>query len=302
MRNEQPCILIVDDDQSNRKILYDLLKSYARIVLAKNADQAIEYASTQQPSLILLDVVMPDKDGFEILEQLKRENDTRNISVIFITARNSYTDETKGFRLGACDYIRKPFHHEIVKARVRTHLELAQKRHLLEELVNLDALTSIPNRRHLEHTLISNWRDAKRTKKSIAIAMLDVDFFKNYNDHYGHAAGDDVLRRIASAIEYQLKRPRDLVCRYGGEEFCIILPDTDIAGANRILETCCQAVEGLSIVHDKSHASSVVTVSIGACVCQPEEEDLHENALLIADQLLYKSKEAGRNCLSIHQE
>lgn len=302
MRNEQPCILIVDDDQSNRKILYDLLKSYARIVLAKNAKQAIEYANTQQPSLILLDVVMPDKDGFEILEQLKRENDTRNISVIFITARNSYIDETKGFRLGACDYIRKPFHHEIVKARVRTHLELAQKRYLLEELVNLDALTSIPNRRHLEHTLTSNWRDAKRTKKPIAIAMLDVDFFKNYNDHYGHPAGDDVLRRIASAVECQLKRPRDLVCRYGGEEFCIILPDTDIEGARRILETCYQAIEGLSIEHEKSLASSVVTISIGACVCQPEEGDLHENALLIADQLLYKSKEAGRNRLSIHQE
>ncbi|OUR93810.1 hypothetical protein A9Q81_15175 [Gammaproteobacteria bacterium 42_54_T18] len=302
MRNELPCILIVDDDQSNRKILYDLLKSYARIVLAKNATQAIEYARIQQPSLILLDVVMPDKDGFEILEQLKQDNETRNISVIFITARNSYSDETRGFRLGACDYIRKPFHHEIVKARVRTHLELAQKRHLLEELVNLDALTSIPNRRHLEHTLISNWRDAKRTQKPITIAMLDVDFFKNYNDHYGHAAGDDVLRHIASTIECQLNRPRDIVCRYGGEEFCFILPDTDINGAKRILEACCQAIEGLAIEHEKSQTSSVVTASIGACVCQPEEGDLHENALLIADQFLYKSKEAGRNCLSIHQE
>ena len=132
--------------------------------------------------------------------------------------------------------------------------------------------------------------------------MLDVDFFKNYNGHYGHAAGDDVLRRIAGAIECQLNRPRDIVCRYGGEEFCFILPDTDMDGAKRILETCCQTVEGLSIEHKKSLISSVVTVSIGACVCLPDEGDLHENALLIADQQLYKSKDAGRNCLSIHQE
>lgn len=299
MRKEEPCILIVDDDKSNRKILFDLLKPYARIVLAKNAAQAIDSARNQKPSLILLDVVMPDKNGFEILEQLKQEEQTRNIAVIFITARNSYTDETRGFRLGACDYIRKPFHHEIVKARVRTHLELAQKRRLLEELVNLDALTSIPNRRHLEHTLLSNWKDAKRSQKPIAIAMLDVDFFKNYNDHYGHAAGDEVLRRIATTIEHQLKRPRDLVCRYGGEEFCFVLPDTNFEGAQRILENCCQAVEELHIEHEKSQTSPVVTVSIGASVCQPKGEELYENALLVADQLLYKSKEDGRNRLSI---
>jgi len=295
MHIDQPTILIVDDEKSSRKILNDLLKDKAKIVLAKNGIQAFELAKMQLPTLILMDIVMPDIDGFEVLEKLKQDEDTKHISVMFITALGSHNDETRGLRLGACDYIHKPFHADIVKARVSTHLELAKQRRMLEELANLDALTAIPNRRQLERKLKIEWANSIRTHQSLAIAMIDVDFFKLYNDEYGHAAGDNVLRRIANILEVQLKRPRDLVYRYGGEEFCIILPETEEGGAQHILERCRKSVETLNIEHKKSAAAPVVTISIGACVCKPIKGDIVEKVLLQADEQLYKSKDNGRN-------
>ncbi|ARU58940.1 response regulator receiver-modulated signal transduction diguanylate cyclase [Oleiphilus messinensis] len=299
MQVETPTILIVDDEKSSRKILNDLLKEKGKIVLAKNGTQALELAAAQRPTLILMDILMPDMNGFQVLEKLKQSDDTKHIAVMFITALGSHNDETKGLRLGACDYVHKPFHAEIVQARVGTHLELAKQRRMLEELANLDALTSIPNRRQLEKKLDIEWANSVRTGEPLAIAMVDVDFFKLYNDEYGHASGDNVLRRIANILEAQLKRPRDLVYRYGGEEFCIILPDTESTGAQHILETCCKSVESLNIEHRESTVSPVVTISIGACICAPKAGESVEKALQQADQQLYQSKRQGRNQVHI---
>lgn len=299
MQIEKPTILVVDDEKSNRKILNDLLKSYGKIVLAKNGEQAIELTKKQKPALILMDILMPDMDGFQVLEELKKDEETKSISVMFITALDSHHDEAKGLRLGACDYIHKPFHAEIVKARVHTHLELARQRRMLEELANMDALTAIPNRRHLKQKLDVEWANAIRIGQPITIAMVDVDYFKPFNDHYGHAAGDEVLRRVANILEVQLKRPRDLLCRYGGEEFCIVLPETEQEGASHILESCRQGVEDLNIEHQKSKAAPVVTVCLGACVSFPQSGEKVEDAIKYADKLLYKSKSGGRNKLTI---
>ncbi|XOV78166.1 MAG: diguanylate cyclase [Aestuariibacter sp.] len=299
MQLEQPTILIVDDDKHGRKLLNDLLKSDAKIVLAKNGQQALELVNKCNPTVILMDILMPDINGFQVLEKLKANERTKNIAILFITALDNHKDEAKGLRMGACDYIHKPFHPDIVVARVKTHLELAKHRKMLEKLVNFDALTAIPNRRHLEQKLESEWTNSVRTGQSIAIAMLDVDHFKIYNDHYGHAAGDQVLKRIANVLEVQLHRPRDVIARYGGEEFCIVLPDTDIEGAAFVMDKCCKAVRDLNIENINSSASNVVSISVGCSVVEAKQSILCDDARLFADNLLYKAKENGRDQVQI---
>lgn len=299
---EQPTLLIVDDEKSSRKILTDLLKDRAKIVLAKNAQQALDLARTQHPTLILMDIVMPDMDGFQVLEQLKQDDCTKDIAVMFITALGSRQDEAQGLRLGACDYIHKPFHAEIVQARVNTHLALARQRRMLEELVNLDALTAIPNRRQLESKLDVEWANAVRARAPLTLCMIDVDYFKRYNDQYGHAAGDRVLCKVAATLEAVLKRPRDMVFRYGGEEFCVLLPETEKGGAHHILEACRQGVEMMAIEHCQSSCAAVVTISLGAAVLYPKEDDDLDQALAAADALLYQAKQNGRNQLILPAE
>lgn len=299
MQFDQPTILIVDDDKHGRKLLNDLLKTEAKIVLAKNGQQALELVNKCNPTIILMDILMPDINGFQVLEKLKANESTKHIAILFITALDNHRDEAKGLRMGACDYIHKPFHPDIVVARVKTHLELAKHRKLLEKLVNFDALTSIPNRRHLEQKLESEWTNSVRTGQSIAIAMVDVDNFKQYNDHFGHAAGDQVLKRIANVLEVQLHRPRDVIARYGGEEFCIVLPDTDMEGANYVMEKCLKAVIGLNIEAYKSSACPVVSISIGCCVVQATSNIQCDQARIFADNLLYSAKEKGKNQIQI---
>lgn len=302
MYAETARVLIVDDEAFNRKILTNLLSGLAKISLAKNGEQALASAKEQQPSLILLDIVMPDMSGFEVLQELKGNPDTQHIPVIFITGLDSIEDEAYGLKLGACDYIQKPFHMDIVKARVTTHLELTRQRKLLEKLANFDALTSIPNRRHFETALATEWASAQREQSSISIAMLDVDHFKRYNDNYGHPMGDEVLRQVARTIEAKLNRPRDQICRYGGEEFCVILPTTEQDGAKQILTDCMEAIEALNIDHEHSATASHVTVSVGVYSCTPDRDMEVSTALSAADKALYQAKTAGRNQLTVYQD
>lgn len=299
MTIEKQTLLIVDDDVNSRKMLREQLKSMAKIILAKNGIQAIELAKEHQPTLILLDVMMPIMNGFSVLEQLKQSQETQHINVIFITALDSHVDEAYGLKLGACDYIHKPYHYEIVNARVSTHLELAKQRKLLEDLAHYDSLTMIPNRRYLEEQLTIERNKAVQSKLPLCIAMIDVDFFKSYNDNYGHRAGDIVLKKVARYLKHTLKRETDLVCRYGGEEFCIILPNTEITIATDILEQCRETVQNLAIEHNFSGILPVITVSIGACVIAPIEENTVESILIKADNCLYQSKKSGRNQVTI---
>ncbi len=300
MTMEKQTVLIVDDDVNSRKMLREQLKSMAKIILAKNGAQALTLAREHQPTLILLDVMMPVMNGFSVLEQLKQSEKTQHINVIFITALDSHVDEAYGLKLGACDYIHKPYHYEIVNARVSTHLELAKQRKLLDDLAHYDSLTMIPNRRHLEESLIKECDKAFLSKQPICIAMVDVDFFKSYNDNYGHRAGDMVLKKVARKLKLTLTRESDLVCRYGGEEFCIILPKTDLLTATDLLEKCRMAIQDLTIDHDFSSILPVITVSIGACVIEPNSKNQVESILIKADTCLYQSKNEGRNQVTIH--
>lgn len=286
-------VLIVDDQKANLKILSDMLRPEVDIVLAQDGEQGFRKACELRPDLILLDVLMPGIDGFEVIRRLKHEAVTSTIPVIFITALNDVSHEEQGLLLGACDYINKPFHSVIVKARIQLHLQLARQRLLLEQLAHLDPLTAIANRRKFEQVLLQEWRGAMRSLRPISLVMLDIDNFKLYNDQFGHAAGDRALQQVASTLSQQLKRPFDFIARYGGEEFVLVLPDTPAPAGQQLVEQCLQAVLALQIPH--LPAGEVLSLSAGGITFLPGQQDLAEQALAAADQMLYQAKHQGKN-------
>ena len=221
-------VLIVDDEKINCIVLISLLEDYSTII-ALNGEQAIQRAlSDQPPDLILLDVNMPGLDGYEVCRLLKQNEKTKNIAIIFITVKATEAEEAKGLNLGAVDYISKPFSPAIVLARVANHMELKRQRDLLEHLHITDALTGIANRRRFDLSLAHEWKRVVRMKGCISLIMIDIDFFKQFNDNYGHAAGDECLKEVAVALDKACEREIDLLARYGGEEFVAVLPGTDI--------------------------------------------------------------------------
>lgn len=288
-------VLIIDDQKTNLKILGDILRQDTDIMLAQSAEQGFRKAEAYQPDLILLDVLMPDISGFELIKKLKHNSQTSSIPVIFITALNDSSHEEQGLRLGACDYIYKPFHAAIVQARVRLHLQLARQRKMLEQLAHIDPLTGIANRRKYDQVLDQYWRSALRQHSTLSIVMLDIDHFKEYNDHYGHAAGDKVLHQIAHRLKDSLKRPNDFIARYGGEEFVLLLPESDDQGSRQLIEQCLQAVEDLQLPHDYSPVSNIVTLSAGGISCQPSLYQEPLDAIKQADAMLYQAKQCGKN-------
>jgi diguanylate cyclase (GGDEF)-like protein len=297
---ERQTILVIDDEKANLKILSELFKSHVNIILAKNGTQGIEKAIKFKPDLILLDIIMPGMSGFEVIIQLKKNEETSAIPVIFITGLTDVVDESQGLALGATDYIQKPFHIDIVRARVNLHLKLAEQRIQLEQLANLDSLTCIPNRRKFYEMFELEWRVSVRENTSLSQIMIDIDYFKQYNDQYGHAAGDQALKMVAQIILKQLKRPFDFVARYGGEEFAVLLPNTPAQDAIRIMESCRQAVEDLKIEHKKNTVSKYLTISIGGVNCFPTQVMCSEETFKLADDMLYQAKREGRNCVVWH--
>jgi diguanylate cyclase (GGDEF)-like protein len=262
-----------------------------------DGESALKYLESNVTDLILLDIVMPGIDGYEVCRRLKAIERTKDIPIIFITSMGEEEDESNGLELGAVDYITKPFSKPIVRARVKNHLIMKKQRDLLHNLSNLDGLTSIPNRRSFDRFLDIEWRQAVRLAKPLSLIMMDVDFFKNYNDVYGHAAGDDCLRQAAQTLASSLKRPRDYVARYGGEEFAALLPETDSNGADTVATAMRNNIVALDIPHSHSTVASHVTMSLGAATIVPTQD--MDPLLLIeaADKALYRAKEEGRNRL-----
>lgn len=297
---ERQTILVIDDEKANLKILSELFKSKVNIILAKNGVQGIEKIIKFKPDLILLDIIMPGMSGFEVIMQLKKNEETSDIPVIFITGLTDVVDESQGLALGACDYIQKPFHIDIVRARVDLHLKLVEQRTQLEQLANLDSLTCVPNRRKFYEMFDLEWKMSVREKTPLSQIMIDIDYFKQYNDQYGHAAGDQALKKVAQVIFKQLKRPFDFVARYGGEEFAVLLPNTPAQDAFNIMESCRQAVEDLKIEHEKNTVSKYLTISIGGVNSFPTQIMCSEATFKLADDMLYQAKEEGRNCVVWH--
>ncbi len=293
---QRPMILIVDDVPTNVKILAEALSAVYRIKVASNGADALKIAQRERPDLILLDVMMPGMDGFEVCRRLKADAQTDKIPVIFVTAKNAESDEEVGLNLGAVDYITKPFVIPIVKARIRNHIRLKQQADLLESLSLLDALTGIPNRRRFDEALVSELKRAIRDASPLSLLMIDIDNFKQYNDHYGHGAGDVCLQMVAAELSKGVVRPGDLVARYGGEEFVVILPETDQVSAVQIAERLRDRIENLGLPHAYSEVEPVVTISAGvASQARIPENCVPQTLSDAADKALYMAKEGGRN-------
>ncbi len=293
---ERARILIVDDEKMNLKVLADLLQHEHSVVLARSGPQALKHAfGANPPDLILLDVMMPEMGGYEVIKQLKDSEQTNNIPVIFVTALDSIEDEELGLKLGAVDYITKPFSPPIVEMRVRNHLRIVHQYKLLDHLAYLDGLTEIPNRRRFEDVFPNECLRAIRSKEPLSIAMADVDFFKQYNDQYGHAMGDRALQAIARVLHNSVKRPADLAARYGGEEFVMVFPQTDRSSALLVAERIRSSVEELKIPHICSGVADHITISIGVATANLNTSSQPEFVLETADRNLYTAKQSGRN-------
>lgn len=288
-------ILIVDDVTNNIEILLGALERDYDAQFATSGAEALALVENEKPDLILLDVMMPGMDGYEVCRRLKDAPETQNIPIIFVSARGAVQDQERGFNLGAVDYITKPYELSILRARVRTHVTLKRKSDLLEALVSLDGLTGIPNRRRFDETLKTEWRRAIREQIPLALVMADVDQFKNYNDFYGHGSGDDCLREVAQCLMEAVQRPGDLAARYGGEEFAAILPDCDSDGAQHVAERFRKLVTERGIVHERSAVAPHVTISAGVATHTPTLGELSEDLLKRADLALYHAKWNGRN-------
>ncbi len=296
MTEQKSRILIVDDERLNITVLAALLEDEYEIIVAKNGTQALQRAQAEQkPDLILLDVVMPDMDGYEVCQQLKADPHTQHIPIIFITVKSTVEEEARGLEMGAVDYIVKPFSPAIAKARVANHIELKRQRDLLQHLNITDGLTGIGNRRYFDGYLEHELEDCIDRHSVLSLIMIDIDDFKEFNDNHGHTHGDQCLKIVAKTLEKCTERSSDLVARYGGEEFAVILPGINNRTALNMAENMRQHISQLAIPINDSSIN--VTISLGVSTCHERQSP---NALIEqADRALYQSKSDGRNRVTV---
>lgn len=321
MHKKDTNILIVDDRPENIFVIESILEDLeCNIIKATSGNEALSKLLEYDFALVLLDVQMPEMDGFETAELMRGSAKTRDIPIIFVTA---ISKERRcifmGYELGAVDYLFKPIEPVILKSKVNVFIELYnQKMRLkeqamqleqkikelldmkemnnrLESLSTLDGLTGIPNRRSFDQYMEMNWKDSIRNKKPITLIMIDIDNFKLYNDNYGHLKGDDCLIKVANILVNSLKRPMDFAARYGGEEFGVILPSTNLEGGITIGEMLRESVEQLKIKHEHSTASDVVTISLGVSSIIPNSLQTIDEFIHASDKALYKAKKEGKN-------
>jgi len=317
--NRAPLLLIVDDNPENIQFLGNLLmKDHYEIGIAQNGSEALRFIEQRIPDLILLDIMMPNIGGYEVCKKLKASALTKMIPVIFISAKVESEDIIKGLEIGAVDYVKKPFNAMELKLRVKMHLELKLSREKLEEeiikrsslqlqlekvnnelkqLSNLDGLTKIANRRRFDICIQQEGERAIREKTPLSLIMCDVDYFKIYNDTFGHQMGDTCLQEIATVINAACQRPGDVAARYGGEEFAIILPNTTSEGAGTIANSINKSLALLKMEHQASPVDSFVTLSMGIATIEIGEKTSIEKLILNADKALYRAKKRGRNCV-----
>jgi len=317
-------ILIVDDELQNRKLLKALLIPEGYLTLSvSSGDEALASIAQSAPDLILLDVMMRGKDGYQVARILKANPATAGIPIIMLTAQNDHAARLAGLNAGAEDFLTKPVdrielwlrvrnmlrlkalndffqaHSATLEQQVQVHTSEVQRlgsaNASLEYLSLHDGLTDLANRRLFDRYLADQTTIARRHQRPLALILCDVDSFKAYNDHYGHQAGDDCLKQIAAALQTCCRRPADMAARHGGEEFAMILPDTELSSAAQIGESARDAVAGLKIPHQHSTAGSYASISGGVAVLDRSGEMTVQQLTAAADEALYQAKHLGRN-------
>ena len=306
----QANILIVDDCLDNLELLATILVNSGYWVLASDrGDLAIEQAKNNIPDLILLDVCMPELNGLEVCQILRENYYTKNIPIIFLSALHEMETKIDAFSFGGDDYVTKPFEVEEILVRVETQLRksrsqsqlqaqnirLERENCQLKQLVKVDSLTQIANRHYFDESLRKEWYRGIREQFPLSLILADVDYFKLYNDRFGHQQGDICLQKVAKTISKVVKRPADLVARYGGEEFAIILPQTPAENALRLAEKIRLAVKQLGLAHPESLANKTVSLSLGVASVIPNAQFKIEQLLVTADKALYRAKNQGRD-------
>ena len=298
-------LLIVDDNLANLNVLGRLLNQEGyQVRPVPSGVQALKLLPTLQPDLILLDINMPELDGYELCAKIKADPETKDIPVIFISAADAVTEKVKGFEVGGVDYITKPFEEKEVLVRIDTHVRLhALQRELRDKIAELeqanarvkelsirDDLTQLYNRRHFSEAAPRLLAHAKRYNQPLSVMIGDIDHFKDINDHFSHAIGDEVLRKVAQLILGNI-RETDIVARYGGEEFVIALPAIPLPEAVRACEKLRLSIAQYS--WSEIHPDLRVTISIGLSA---DTRAAHfEQMIAAADEKLYQAKRAGRN-------
>lgn len=310
-------LLIVDDHLDNVRSLSLLLSNSGYAVRkATSGEMALETIQVAKPDLVLLDVRMPEMNGYEVCQRLKANPATRDIPIIFLSASNDTDDKVQAFNMGGADYVTKPFQAEEVLARVRHQIiilrqqqqliaqnnqlqqvktDLQQANLELQRIANTDSLTQLANRRCFDESLAQEWQRLRREQQPLSLILCDIDYFKQYNDRHGHPAGDVCLQQVAQVISECIRRPADIVARYGGEEFAIILPNTDEAGAAAIAESIRATLQCLHIPHVSSNAADHVTLSFGLACLVPTSESSYQALISAADISLYQAKQQGRD-------
>ncbi len=293
---EDKKILIVDDTIANLDILEELLEEYT-VISSITGEDALEAVQEEHIDLILLDIMMPEMDGYEVCKRLKENQKTKNIPIIFITAKIDENSIEKAYDIGGSDYITKPFLSKELLAKVKKELKIQDMMKELQLLASTDPMTKLYNRRYFISTSKKVISLAKREKYPVSIIMLDIDKFKNINDTYGHDVGDTVIISLAKELINSCRKS-DVACRYGGEEFVILFPNTSQDGAKIVAENIRSSLENLSLdIQDKTIH---FTASIGVSSLFDDEINI-EKALKRADEALYKAKESGRNKVCVYK-
>lgn len=304
--------LIVDSSLiETLRIRHCVQRQGSAVIHAAYGEDAIELFRREKPDMVLLDVALPDISGFEVARRLRAAEEPGNWTpIIFVTGKTDDSDVEQGIAAGGDDYLFKPVNEAVLAAKIRALHRIVQMRTSLlvltreldtanQELQRLsasDGLTGIPNRRLFDATLSQEWRRHWRSGEELAVIMCDVDYFKRYNDRYGHQAGDECLRLVAQSLSACLERGGDTPARYGGEEFAVILPATAAEGARQVAEKIRSAVTAQELAHvDSPHG--IVTLSLGVASAVPGEGVTAEHLLQTADAALYAAKRAGRNCV-----
>ena len=306
-------VLLADDSSSSRM----LIRAYAeesghQVITVDDGQQAVDAFRQQRPDLVLLDINMPIKNGIDAAKEIRKQTDSEQdwVPIIFLSAMSEPESIALGIDAGGDDYLTKPIDAIVLNAKLRAmeriakmRLQLQKANHDLKMMAVKDGLTGLFNRRHFDETMSRELKRASRSSTPLSLILCDIDHFKSYNDNYGHQGGDDCLIAVANAMMTISIRPGDLAARYGGDEFCFILPDTDLCGAKIIAESMRQTINSLAISHPNASVVEKVTLSFGVATIQPQKDQNIEALMRVlietADQGLYWAKKHGRNQVAV---